>query len=71
MAAAEALALLSAVSQATTMWSVVYELATGRATVAAGRDFSRPVEWGLNAPWPGGASGVSGVIGLTGPLPGA
>jgi hypothetical protein len=65
MAAPEALALLSAVSQANTMWSVVYDLSRGAVTVAAGRDFSRPVVWGLAAPWP------SGAIGLTGPLPGA
>jgi hypothetical protein len=65
MAVPEALALLSAVSQANTMWSVVYELARGGVTVAPGRDFSRPVTWGLAAPWP------SGAIGLTSPLPGA
>ncbi len=53
MAAPEALALLSAVSQPITMWSVVYELTSGRVTVAPGRDFSRPVVWGLTAPWPG------------------
>jgi len=53
MAAPEALALLSAVSQPHTMWSVVYELASGRVTVAPGRDFSRPVVWSLTAPWPG------------------
>jgi hypothetical protein len=50
MAAPEALALLSAVSQANTMWSVVYDLSRGALTVAAGRDFSRPVEWSLVAP---------------------
>jgi hypothetical protein len=65
MAPPEALALLSAVSQPNTMWSVVYELSTGAVTVAAGRDFSRPVAWGLAAPWP------TGLIGLTGPFPGA
>jgi hypothetical protein len=48
----QALSLLSAVSQPSTMWSVVYELASGRVTVAAGRDFSRPVVWGLSSPWP-------------------
>jgi hypothetical protein len=53
MAAPEALALLSAVSQTSTMWSVVYELASGRVTVAPGRDFSQPVVWSLTAPWPG------------------
>jgi hypothetical protein len=51
MAAPEALALLSAVSQPHTMWSAVYELATGRVTVAPGRDFSRPVVWSLSSPW--------------------
>jgi hypothetical protein len=50
MAAPEALALLSAVSQPHTMWSVVYDLSRGALTVAAGRDFSRPVEWGLVTP---------------------
>ncbi len=61
----EAMALLSAVSQASTMWSVVYDLSRGAVTVAAGRDFSRPVVWGLAAPWP------TGRIGLTGLVPGA
>jgi hypothetical protein len=65
MAAPEALALLSAVSQASTMWSVVYELSRGGVTVAAGRDFSRPVVWSLTAPWP------TGLIDLTGLVPGA
>jgi hypothetical protein len=32
------------------MWSVVYDLSRGALTVAAGRDFSRPVEWSLVAP---------------------
>jgi hypothetical protein len=53
MAAPEALALLSAVSQPHTMWSVVYELSSGRVTVAPGRDFSRLVVWSLTTPWPG------------------
>ncbi len=65
MAAPEALALLSAVSQANTMWSVVYDLSRGAVTVAPGRDFSRPVVWSLTGPWP------TGVIDLTGPVPGA
>ncbi len=65
MAVPEALRLLSAVSQANTMWSVVYDLSLGAVTVAVGRDFSRPVVWGLTAPWP------AGRIGLTGPEPGA
>ncbi len=64
----EAMALLSAVSQASTMWSVVYDLARGGVTVAPGRDFSRPFVWGLTAPWPGGAVGA---IRLTGRVPGA
>jgi hypothetical protein len=66
MASPEALTLLSAVSQPNTMWSVVYELSGGRVTVAPGRDFSRPVVWSLTAPWPG-----TGLVGLTGPVPGA
>jgi hypothetical protein len=44
------------------MWSVVYELSRGGVTVAAGRDFSRPV---------GGAWPPAGLIGLTGLVPGA
>jgi hypothetical protein len=53
MAAPEALAVLSAVSQVHTMWSVVYEPISGRVTVAPGRDFARPVVWSLTGPWPG------------------
>jgi hypothetical protein len=65
MAMPEALSLLSAVSQANTMWSVVHDLSSGAVTGAVGRDFARPVAWGLAAPWP------TGRMGLTGPEPGA
>jgi hypothetical protein len=60
MGVPDALALLSAVSQANTMWSVVYDLSRGAATVAVGRDFSRPVSWSLAAPWPTGRPDQAG-----------
>lgn len=42
LAAAEALDLLSAVSQESTQWSVVYGLQTGQVQVVMGRAYSRP-----------------------------
>ena len=45
----EALALLSAVSQTSTMWSVAYEVTSGRLTVAPGRDFRQPLAFGVSA----------------------
>jgi hypothetical protein len=41
MSGAEAMALLAEVSQANTMWSVVYDLADGEIEVAVGREYDR------------------------------
>jgi hypothetical protein len=45
----DVLALLSAVSQSSTMWSVAYEVTDGRLTVAPGRDFRQPLAFGVTA----------------------